>query len=62
MKRLARRTSGTISIVGFTIMLGTAGTSDFTSAPFEQILTQSIVGLIMFVAGFVLYWSLQEGW
>ncbi len=46
-----RRACGAVALVGFALMLGTAGSSDLDLIPFSQILIQSGIGLAMFGGG-----------
>lgn len=52
--------SSVFLIIGFTIMLGTAGASDCDMIPFWRIAVQSLVGLTIFVSGFFGYWLLDS--
>lgn len=47
------------SVIGFILVLGTAGASDLESIPVEQILTQSLVGMALFVLGFAGHWTIK---
>ena len=47
-------------VVGFAIIFGTAGASDLNNIPIEQIVTQSVIGFILFVGGFVGYQLVKE--
>ena len=47
-------------VSGFAVVFGTAGASDLNNIPIEQIVTQSIMGFILFVGGFVGYQLVKE--
>lgn len=52
--------SSTFLLVGFAIMLGTAGASDCNIIPFWRIVVQSLIGLAIFASGFLGYWLLDS--
>lgn len=43
-----RRICGVVMLLGFLLLLGTAGASDAGTIPMHQIIWQSIIGLAMF--------------
>ena len=50
-RRRARNIARTISVLGFLLMLGTAGASDLNTIPLKQIIIQISIGLLMWVGG-----------
>lgn len=50
-RRRARNIARTISVLGFLLMLGTAGASDLNAIPLKQIIIQISIGLLMWVGG-----------
>ena len=50
-RRRARNIARTISVLGFLLMLGTAGASDLDAIPLKQIIIQISIGLLMWVGG-----------
>ena len=50
-RRRARNIARTISVLGFLLMLGTAGASDLNAIPLKQIIIQTSIGLLMWVGG-----------
>ena len=50
-RRRARNIALTISVLGFLLMLGTAGASDLDAIPLKQIIIQISIGLLMWVGG-----------
>ena len=50
-RRRARNISLTISVLGFLLMLGTAGASDLDAIPLKQIIIQTSIGLLMWAGG-----------
>ena len=50
-RRRARNIALTISVLGFLLMLGTAGASDLDAIPLKQIIIQTSIGLLMWVGG-----------
>ena len=50
-RRRARKIALTISVLGFLLMLGTAGASDLNAIPLKQIIIQISIGLLMWVGG-----------
>ena len=50
-RRRARKIALTISVLGFLLMLGTAGASDLNEIPLKQIIIQISIGLLMWVGG-----------
>lgn len=50
-RRRARKIARTISVLGFLLMLGTAGASDLNAIPLKQIIIQISIGLLMWVGG-----------
>ena len=50
-RRRARNIARTISVLGFLLMLGTAGASDLNAIPLKQIIVQISIGLLMWVGG-----------
>ena len=50
-RRRARKIALTISVLGFLLMLGTAGASDLDAIPLKQIIIQISIGLLMWVGG-----------
>ena len=50
-RRRARNIARTISVLGFLLMLGTAGASDLNEIPLKQIIIQISIGLLMWVGG-----------
>ena len=50
-RRRARNIARTISVLGFLLMLGTAGASDLNVIPLKQIIIQTSIGLLMWVGG-----------
>ena len=50
-RRRARKIALTISVLGFLLMLGTAGASDLNAIPLKQIIIQTSIGLLMWVGG-----------
>lgn len=50
-RRRARNIARTISVLGFLLMLGTAGASDLNVIPLKQIIIQISIGLLMWVGG-----------
>ena len=50
-RRRARNIALTISVLGFLLMLGTAGASDLNAIPLKQIIIQISIGLLMWVGG-----------
>ncbi len=50
-RRRARNIARTISVLGFLLMLGTAGASDLGVIPLKQIIIQTSIGLLMWVGG-----------
>ena len=50
-RRRARNIARTISVLGFLLMLGTAGASDLDAIPLKQIIIQTSIGLLMWVGG-----------
>ena len=50
-RRRARKIALTISVLGFLLMLGTAGASDLNAIPLKQINIQISIGLLMWVGG-----------
>lgn len=50
-RRRARNIARTISVLGFLLVLGTAGASDLNAIPLKQIIIQTSIGLLMWVGG-----------
>ena len=50
-RRRSRNIARTISVLGFLLMLGTAGASDLNAIPLKQIIIQISIGLLMWVGG-----------
>ena len=50
-RRRARNIARAISVLGFLLMLGTAGASDLNAIPLKQIIIQISIGLLMWVGG-----------
>lgn len=50
-RRRALKIARTISVLGFLLMLGTAGASDLNAIPLKQIIIQISIGLLMWVGG-----------
>ena len=50
-RRRTRNIALTISVLGFLLMLGTAGASDLDVIPLKQIIIQTSIGLLMWVGG-----------
>ena len=50
-RRRARNIARTISVLGFLLLLGTAGASDLNAIPLKQIIIQISIGLLMWVGG-----------
>ena len=50
-RRRVRNIARTISVLGFLLMLGTAGASDLNAIPLKQIIIQISIGLLMWVGG-----------
>ena len=50
-RRRARSIARTISVLGFLLMLGTAGASDLDAISLKQIIIQISIGLLMWVGG-----------
>ena len=50
-RRRARNIALTISVLGFLLMLGTAGASDLDAIPLKQIIIQTSIGLLMWIGG-----------
>jgi hypothetical protein len=47
-------------IIGFILMLGTAGASDRNSIPFNQIMVQLVISLGIMVLGFIIIKKVEE--
>lgn len=43
-----------LGVIGFVILLGTAGASDCNSLPFDKIVKHAVFGLTMLLVGFVM--------
>lgn len=58
VRRIIRKawkfTFGTVAVLGASLLLGTAGSSDLDLIPFSQIVTQSLIGTAMFGGGLAL--------
>lgn len=50
-RKIKRNIALTISVLGFLLMLGTAGASDLNEIPLKQIIIQTSIGLLMWVGG-----------
>ena len=50
-RRRVRNIARTISVLGFLLMLGTAGASDLNAIPLKQIIIQISIGLLMWAGG-----------
>ena len=50
-RKIKRNIALTISVLGFLLMLGTAGASDLNEIPLKQIIIQISIGLLMWVGG-----------
>lgn len=50
-RRRARNIARTISVLGFLLVLGTAGASDLNAIPLKQIIIQISIGLLMWAGG-----------
>ena len=50
-RKIFKRICGTVAILGFLIMLGTAGASDVGYISIGRIVVQTGVGMMMFIGG-----------
>ena len=50
-RKMIRRISAGVAVLGFFLVLGTAGASDLDMIPLSQILIQSAIGMVMLCLG-----------
>ena len=53
LKKVCSKIFGVCALLGFVVMLGTAGASDLDTLSFEKIVIQSALGLVLMVVGFI---------
>jgi hypothetical protein len=60
IRKIIKYICALLFVVGFAIIFGTAGASDLNNISMNQIVTQVLIGLVLFVGGFVGYQLVKE--